>query len=201
MLELIAEEGYAAASTNRIAQRAQVNIASLYQYFPNRQAIALALYERAASDLAQRVHRHLIADITLPLEQGIPRLIKTVVDFLEKEAALMHRVYEVSDLRESAQALSLENLARDNSRAYLEHHLGKLDKTTLACKLHFVQGMGMSLIRRYVLDRPAQIPKARFVAELSDLIICYLRRPLPEVVRPTRRGNGGRPRRSAHRGP
>ena len=63
MLDLIAEEGYAAASTNQIAKRAKVNIASLYQYFPNRQAIALALYEGSSAELAQRVHKSLLANM------------------------------------------------------------------------------------------------------------------------------------------
>ncbi len=52
LLELIDEEGYAAASTNRIASRAGVNIASLYQYFPKSSlAIAMALFERVAAEL------------------------------------------------------------------------------------------------------------------------------------------------------
>ncbi|MEO6083577.1 MAG: TetR/AcrR family transcriptional regulator [Umezawaea sp.] len=36
---VFAEHGYAAGTTNRIAERARVSIGSLYQYFPNKDAI------------------------------------------------------------------------------------------------------------------------------------------------------------------
>ncbi|WP_433688650.1 TetR/AcrR family transcriptional regulator [Micromonospora carbonacea] len=40
---VFAEHGYAAGTTNRIAERARVSIGSLYQYFPNKDAILAAL--------------------------------------------------------------------------------------------------------------------------------------------------------------
>lgn len=43
---ILRDGGAGALSTNRIAARAGVSIGSLYQYFPNKQAIARALIER-----------------------------------------------------------------------------------------------------------------------------------------------------------
>jgi AcrR family transcriptional regulator len=43
---ILREEGVQALSTNHIAARAGVSIGSLYQYFPNKQAITRALIER-----------------------------------------------------------------------------------------------------------------------------------------------------------
>ena len=175
MLEIIAREGYAAASTNRVAKAARVNIASLYQYFPNRHAIALSLFETAAAELAQQAHRELLGSIATPLESGIPRLMERLLTYMEAEqAALMHLIEEVPELRESAQAMSLENLARDTSRAYLEMHLKDLDPKAIECKLFFVQTAGMALMRRYVRDKPSEISRQRFLAEVSRLIIDYL---------------------------
>lgn len=39
---ILTENGYDNASTNRIAERAGVSISSLYQYFPNKEAIMTA---------------------------------------------------------------------------------------------------------------------------------------------------------------
>lgn len=43
---IFAEHGYAAGTTNRIAERARISIGSLYQYFPNKDAILAELLIR-----------------------------------------------------------------------------------------------------------------------------------------------------------
>jgi AcrR family transcriptional regulator len=51
---ILAEDGLAAASTNRIAERAGVSVGSLYQYFPTKEALVAALIERRVDrDLEQ----------------------------------------------------------------------------------------------------------------------------------------------------
>ncbi len=44
--ELLDEVGFDALTTNHIAERAQVNVASLYKYFPNKYAVLVGLAER-----------------------------------------------------------------------------------------------------------------------------------------------------------
>ncbi|AKT42466.1 TetR/AcrR family transcriptional regulator [Chondromyces crocatus] len=43
---ILIREGYAALTTNRVAERAGVNIASLYQFFPNKEALVVELERR-----------------------------------------------------------------------------------------------------------------------------------------------------------
>jgi AcrR family transcriptional regulator len=43
---ILVRDGYAGLTTNRIAERAGVNIASLYQYFPNKESIVVELERR-----------------------------------------------------------------------------------------------------------------------------------------------------------
>ncbi len=50
--KVFAEVGYAAATTNAIAARAQTNIASLYQFFPNKEAILAGVVERYRDEYA-----------------------------------------------------------------------------------------------------------------------------------------------------
>src|SRR5271157_6571018 len=55
--ELFAEKGYEAATMTEIAQRAGAAIGSLYQFFPSKEALAEALFnrfaERAAASFAR----------------------------------------------------------------------------------------------------------------------------------------------------
>jgi AcrR family transcriptional regulator len=48
--ELLDEEGHDTLTTVRVAERSGVNIASLYNYFPNKQALLLALAEQFAEE-------------------------------------------------------------------------------------------------------------------------------------------------------
>ena len=44
--QLLEKVGTDALTTNLIAKAADVNVATLYQYFPNKQAVLLSLFER-----------------------------------------------------------------------------------------------------------------------------------------------------------
>jgi AcrR family transcriptional regulator len=43
--QVFATHGYAAETTNRIAERAGISIGSLYEYFPNKDALLVAILE------------------------------------------------------------------------------------------------------------------------------------------------------------
>lgn len=49
------EEGYAGATTNEIADEARVSVGSLYQYFPNKHAIVVALHDQDVREGLDRV--------------------------------------------------------------------------------------------------------------------------------------------------
>ena len=50
---ILVRTGYEATTTNRVAVEAGVSIGSLYQYFPNKEAIVSALIDRHLSDQMQ----------------------------------------------------------------------------------------------------------------------------------------------------
>lgn len=52
---LLVDEGYEQTTTNRIAERAGVSIGSLYQYFPNRDAVVGLLNGRTEAELSDAI--------------------------------------------------------------------------------------------------------------------------------------------------
>ena len=80
--ELIAEVGVDAASTSEIARRADISLASLYRYFPNKSAVTKAVAERHLERL-QPVYESFLNDFDL--EAGLDRLIDQLYDFYRSE--------------------------------------------------------------------------------------------------------------------
>src|SRR5262245_41986131 len=69
---LIERDGIAALNTNRIAQRAGVSIGTLYEYFPNKEAILIAMArKRLAED--ERVVRQALATAEAEPDMSLAR--------------------------------------------------------------------------------------------------------------------------------
>jgi len=82
------ELGYHAATTNAIAAEAKVSPATLYQFFPNKEAIADALVARYAMDLAKEERAADIQELaSAPLEEAIREVTGVVIEFHRKHPA------------------------------------------------------------------------------------------------------------------
>ena len=80
--EIFAETGYENATTNAIAARAGVSPGTLYQFFPNKQAMAEALaneYARQNQALHERVFD--VSAASMPLRELIDRLVSPFLEF------------------------------------------------------------------------------------------------------------------------
>jgi AcrR family transcriptional regulator len=85
---VFAELGYHAATTNAIAAEAKVSPATLYQFFPNKEAIADALVTRYAMDEAKEVRAADIQELaSAPLEEAIRQVTGVVIEFNRKHPA------------------------------------------------------------------------------------------------------------------
>jgi AcrR family transcriptional regulator len=136
---ILVRDGFDRASTNRIAAEAGVSVGSLYQYYPGKEALVAAVFERHNCDL-MRVARKALADIVeQPLDVGVRRMVAAAVEGHRVDARL-HRVLAEQTPRSGA----LEDRAPLNGeayglfRAYLEAHRDELraldlDLATFLC--------------------------------------------------------------------
>jgi len=84
----LAESGYDNFTTNGVAARAGISIGSIYQFFPNKEALVEALAERfhtATRDLYDRLFAELTTDLTLA--QMIDYLIDPLVAYTSSNPA------------------------------------------------------------------------------------------------------------------
>src|SRR5580700_9031418 len=78
---VIAEVGYEAATLTAVATRAGASIGSLYQYFPDKPAVARALAERYGAEIAD-AWAPLVAEAkSLTVHQLVDRMFDTVLKF------------------------------------------------------------------------------------------------------------------------
>jgi AcrR family transcriptional regulator len=124
---ILVRDGFDRASTNRIAHEAGVSVGSLYQYYPGKEALVVAVIERHNQDL-MKVVRDALAEVEAqPLEQGARKLVAAAIEAHRVDPDL-HRVLAEQTPRVGA----LENVGAFNSeaygllRTYLERHRDEL---------------------------------------------------------------------------
>jgi AcrR family transcriptional regulator len=87
---VLAEHGYARGTTNRIAEAAELSVGSLYQYFPNKDAVLAELVRRHAADGVAAVQASVTAG-PVDLESVLGRAVTAMVAVHRGDQRL-HRV-------------------------------------------------------------------------------------------------------------
>jgi AcrR family transcriptional regulator len=181
---VFAKAGYHAATTNAIAAEGEVSPATLYQFFPNKEAIADALVTRYATDLTKEVRTADIQDLaSASLEEAIRRFTGIVIEFNRKHTAF-NTLYLEAPLSED----TLEHkhlLAQtfiDNLSEVLRARNPKLDKQDALWHadivLTAVKGFLPALAGRKTSVR------SRTIDALNQMLVRYLEpvlraRPIP----------------------
>jgi len=156
---VLVDRGYAATNTNLVAERAGVSVGSLYQYFPNKDALITALHSRHS----------------LQVNEVIDRVIEGLVESHRVEAGL-HRVLETqlaghedldghadADAAISRRIIELMQRYRDD----IDVPNPQLAAFTLMHSLH-------ALVHAVVLDRPNGVSLKAGTREIVRLARAYL---------------------------
>jgi AcrR family transcriptional regulator len=77
---IFGEYGYSAGTTNRIAECAEVSIGSLYQYFPNKDAILHALMDAHVDAGAQLLAERLSGGLPEQLDDALRVIVRATID-------------------------------------------------------------------------------------------------------------------------
>lgn len=79
--EIIARDGYASLTTNKVADRAGASIGSLYQYFPNKETILVTLLEEHMAGLRPLIEESLneLADPEVAFSEALHRMFVRLI--------------------------------------------------------------------------------------------------------------------------
>jgi len=160
-------------STNQIAARAGVSIGSLYQYFPNRQAIVRALVERELAR-AEAMRPGILDDPTRPIADRV----RAAVDWhLEVHAAN-------PSLARALRGLAAKVLPAEEIRAYTRQRTRRVARTVRSIisaesrdpdtAAFIVDTCLDALSDAAAARKPAWLRSEKFRSEVSSLIRGYL---------------------------
>jgi len=88
VVRVLKREGFRAVTTNRIAEVAGVSIGSVYQYFPDKQAIFVALHQRHIDQIDRVVETKLIEHAESPLDELIGAMIDGMIEAHNSDSEL-----------------------------------------------------------------------------------------------------------------
>jgi AcrR family transcriptional regulator len=123
---VFAADGYAAGTTNHIAERAGVSVGSLYEYFPNKDALLVALMEdhiREGAAILEAVAAETAA-VTPPLRTVVRRFARAMVDLHARDRALHRVLFEEAPLppRVRRMLADVEQVVADRVATFLHRH-------------------------------------------------------------------------------
>jgi AcrR family transcriptional regulator len=165
---LLLERGYARTTTNHVAERAGVNIASLYEYFSGKDAIVAQVAERLGERVLARLGRGAARVMDGGEERAVRAWIELIHDTVLREKKLVavflyqfphtQQIGSIQTL--GARLLDLSQRIRDESGGFLRSDVS--DAT-----LHLLVNLVTSTIMQLVFDPPRDVSRRALLDELA----------------------------------
>ncbi|MFH9419770.1 TetR/AcrR family transcriptional regulator [Streptomyces sp. NPDC017529] len=171
---VFAEYGYAAGTTNRIAERARVSIGSLYQYYPNKDAILMELVTRHLDAGIAAADSHRDGQLPESLEETIrlfvrtsignhlddPQLLRVMAEQAPRAPELLDKIYR----HKQARTAYVHDLIAGHPEVEVED-------TQVAARLVVAT---IELVVHQLLAAPDPVDVTRFENELVAMLTGYL---------------------------
>jgi AcrR family transcriptional regulator len=183
-LRILETEGPDRLTTQRIADVAGINIASLYQYFPNKEAVLADVYlERMAGLVAETESE--FARIHALTDQGLEATLAAIIDL---EVALLLQLYRMYpdfylqyqqslDIRARVNELT-QSLANPSWEqwfpGFLRRHRAQLRQGDIDTMAFIARRSLDACLQSALAERPLALEDPGFREELLALLLRYL---------------------------
>lgn len=175
--QVLVRDGYAKTTTNRIAERAGVSVGTLYQYFPNKDALVVALCEQHSDEMMA-----LLSASIEELQDASPEnATRVIVRAMLEAHAVNPQLHEaiISNLpkeRQFEQILAVNAQAEAMIRVFLELHRDRLATDNIDMAAFIVVNTVEALTHAAVIERPDFLGTEELVDEITRLVCRYLLR-------------------------
>lgn len=181
--KIILEEGYEHVTTNYIAEVTGISVPELYQYFPNRESIVLAVIEETVSMAANKVRSKSRSLVDIPLEEALHEITRLLLEiYNENEFILLRLLNKVPELDEYTQQLAIEKFTRSTNLAFLQSRRDEITVTDLETALLFLENAMIRNIDVFIHQNPTNLTKEQFIDATVKSACTYLRWPVSSAV-------------------
>jgi len=177
--QVLIAHGYEGATTARIAERAGVSIGSLYQYFPNKEALVAALIEHHAEEIVAVLEQALGDPEPASLEAGIRAFMIAGISAHRLDPKL-HKILneQVPRVGHLAKVMDTSRRVTEAIEAFLRRHRAELNpKRDPAIAALVVETAVEALAHKVVIERRDLLKDKVMEREAVSLVVNYLARP------------------------
>ena len=171
---ILEERGLEGRTTNRVAQHARLSVGSLYQYFPNKEAIVLALLEQHLHE-AEALRPSGLDRSALSLAARIESVVRW---FLATHAASpdLHRALTLAapSILGAERVRRLERMFQRRVVEALRPHAAEIVRDDLELAAFIVAQSLEALTHSAVLHHPELLVGGRLATEITELLFGYL---------------------------
>lgn len=175
----LAERGLDHTTTNHIAEKAGVSIGSLYQYFPDKDAMLEALLQRMGGAIGRRFReRAEMVDINrLPLRDVAATAIAYGLMLMRNDPLISEVARNWSRLPVDQVLDPIERLFLDMAQPYFLRNYRDYPVENLEAKLYVLINSTLLTSIRYLTHEHTLIREADFIRTLTDMIVALLEGP------------------------
>lgn len=170
---ILTEEGYNQLTTNRVAELAGVSIGSLYQYFPNKEALIFALGEHHAHEMEQLAHHHLEHLGDSSIIDVLRQIVKAVLAahaVNPKLHRVLHEQIPRSEVMRQLDDAKMEKMLR----SFLAQRCDQIQPKNLDLTVFIVGRTIKALIHGAMIDRPELLNNGELEQEIMTMLSSYL---------------------------
>ncbi|QRK14134.1 TetR/AcrR family transcriptional regulator [Archangium violaceum] len=178
--QVLVEWGYEKATTARVAERSGVSVGSLYQYFPNKEALVAALLEKHAGELVAVAEAAFAGLKTASLEEGLKAIIRVGVDTHRISPALHKSLFEqVPRVGRMAEVMDTSRRLTELIEQFLRAHAHRLPRSRPPEVAAVVLETALeALTHKAITERPDLLASGVLEKELYQLAVGYLFHPM-----------------------
>lgn len=171
---LVIERGVDAVTTNRVAEHANVNIASLYQYFPNKEALLSALLEAYFRTITRALHDLLEGLGDVSVEESTRMWARIGIQQFRESGELMAELLRNQSLMSSLpEAREFEHRLMEAMRRFLLRPRDRLAVPDLDRAIYVAFTACVAILSKHLLEPVPYYRDEEIVEELVRLMGRY----------------------------